>query len=122
MAAPKSPPIAIDPFPPPERQESSIGNHYWDVSRLIDLAKELPVMDIPMVHLNFDHVCRELTLREMVGHIKSVLNADLSYPIILDEDGGIMDGRHRIMKALMDGERSIKAVRFTRNPPASRVE
>ena len=58
-----------------------------------------------------------------VRHIKSVLAADLSYPIILDEDGEIMDGRHRVMKALIDGEESIRAVRFSENPaPCSTVE
>ena len=52
----------------------------------------------------------------MVMHMKAVLNADLSFPIILDEDGEIMDGRHRIMKAILEGKRNIKAVRFNENP------
>jgi ParB-like chromosome segregation protein Spo0J len=52
----------------------------------------------------------------MVMHMHAVKNADLKYPIILDEDGEIMDGRHRIMKALYLGVESIKAVRFDANP------
>jgi hypothetical protein len=32
--------------------------------------------------------------------------------IILDDDGYVMDGRHRIAKAILTGEKSIKFVRF----------
>lgn len=49
-------------------------------------------------------------------HMAAINAADLSYPIILDEDGEIMDGRHRIMKAMLAGEKTIKAVRFDENP------
>jgi len=40
----------------------------------------------------------------------------LSYPIILDDEGYVMDGRHRIFKALLKNKPSIKAVRFTKTP------
>jgi hypothetical protein len=58
----------------------------------------------------------------MVMHIKAVENADLKCPIILDEDGEIMDGRHRIMKALWKGKKTIKAVRFDVNPSPCRED
>jgi len=51
-----------------------------------------------------------------VAHMHQVYEADLSYPIILDEDGYVMDGRHRIAKALFLGLKTIKAVRFERTP------
>ena len=47
--------------------------------------------------------------------------ADLSRPIILDEDGELMDGRHRLMKAMLLGEESVLAVRFDENPSPCRV-
>ena len=78
-------------------------------------------MDVPLNHLYtwYDH--KFDNLREMVAHIRAVLNADLSHPIILDEDGVVMDGRHRIMKAMLNNEPTIKAVRFDENPPPCRV-
>ena len=79
-------------------------------------------MKVPIMHLNIYHMYDKMTLRELVGHMKSVNNADLKYPIILDEDGEIMDGRHRIMKALLKGKKTIKAVRFKENPPPCKVE
>lgn len=73
-------------------------------------------MDIPLDHLNVYHLYNNLTLRDMVMHIQAVNDADLSKPIILDEDGELMDGRHRIMKCLLLGIKTIKAVRFDENP------
>ena len=64
----------------------------------------------------------EMSLKQLAGHIEAVNTADLSYPIILDEDGDIMDGRHRLMKALLNGDKTIKAVRFDNNPTPCRIE
>ena len=36
--------------------------------------------------------------------------ADLNYPIILDETGDLIDGTHRLRKALNTGVKTIKAV------------
>jgi hypothetical protein len=105
----------------PSEQDSRLGKHVWSVARLFTLAKELPVMDVPLAHINMYHKYEGLTIREMVGHMKAVLEADLKYPIILDEDGEIMDGRHRLMKAILEGKKTIKAVRFVENPSPCRI-
>jgi len=78
--------------------------------------------DIPLKHLNVYNTYNKITLREMVSHMKCVNDADMSYPIILDEDGEVMDGRHRIMHALLNNFKSIKAVRFDKNPEPCRIE
>lgn len=49
-------------------------------------------------------------------HFNAMKAADLDYPIILSADGDIMDGNHRVMKALANGEKTIKAVRFKSDP------
>ena len=73
-------------------------------------------MEIPLDHLNIWHSYEKLTLRDMVMHMKAVNAADLEKPIILNEDGELMDGRHRIMKALLNEIPTIKAVRFDESP------
>lgn len=77
-------------------------------------------MDVPLGHLNIYHTYDNLSLREMVTHMRAVHDANLQYPIIMDEDGDIMDGRHRIMKAMLTGQHTIKAVRFDENPSPCR--
>ena len=103
-------------------QMCKLGNYHWAVSRLVELSKDFKLMNIPIDHLNVYHTYKKLTLREMVMHMKAINDADLKYPIILDEDGELMDGRHRIMKALLTGAKTIKAVRFDENPPPCRVD
>lgn len=99
-----------------KEQMSQIGKHKWHVPRLIELSKDLEVMDVPLAHMYMYYKYESLTLRELVGHMEAVNNADLKFPIIIDEDGDIMDGRHRLMKAILNGKKTIKAVRFKENP------
>ncbi len=73
-------------------------------------------MDVPLSHLSLYYTYEKITLREMVMHMKAVQSADLEKPIILDEDGELMDGRHRLMRAMLEGRPTIKAVRFDENP------
>lgn len=105
----------------PNDQSCNLGRHQWSVPRLFELARKLPVMDVPLSHLNLYYIYEKLTLRDMVMHMNAVNAADLSTPIILDEDGELMDGRHRLMKALLLGEKTIKAVRFDENPEPCRI-
>ena len=106
-----------------EGQKCQLGNYLWSIARLVTLVKDFEVMEIPLKHLNVYYSYSNLTLRDMVMHMNTVNDADLSYPIILDEDGELMDGRHRIMKAMLNGDKTIKAVRFKENPlPCEELE
>lgn len=105
-----------------KEQTCILGRHTWSVARLVELSRDLPVMEIPLSHLNMYCKYENLTLRDMVMHMKAVLSSDLSKPIILDEDGELMDGRHRIMRALLEGWETIKAVRFLENPKPCAVK
>lgn len=53
---------------------------------------------------------------EIVEHIRLIREADLSYPIILSSDGRIMDGMHRVMKAVLEEREGIRAVQFDEDP------
>jgi hypothetical protein len=103
-----------------EGQTCQLGHHHFSIARLITLTAKFEVMEIPLNHLNVYQIYKNLTLRDMVKHMRAVSDADLSYPIILDEDGELMDGRHRIMKALFINAKTIKAVRFDTNPTPCR--
>lgn len=113
--------MKIPDFYSTKTQMAVLGKHKWSVARLFELTRNFEVMEIPLDHLNIYSKYKELTLREMVMHMKATQEADLGCPIILDEDGELMDGRHRIMKALLMGENTIKAVRFDENPSPCEV-
>ena len=53
-------------------------------------------------------------------HIHRILNADLQYPIIV-WDGFIVDGCHRVCKALSMGLDSVHAIEIVNIPPPDRI-
>lgn len=84
-----------------------------------DCAKDLAPFDLPLSCINISTSvwgkdCE--TVKGFVKHCKRVDAVDLSYPVIMDDDGFIMDGWHRVAKALRDGRATIKAVRFDETP------
>ncbi len=90
----------------------------WDVDRLVELSKDLPVKEVDLGSIDeidsvywFDEVDRP-TVRKVVDHMKLVEEVDFSHPIILGFDGRVMDGMHRIAKALLEGRATIRAVQF----------
>lgn len=93
------------------------GTRYWHVTRLFQLSKDLEPFKLPLKHLNiYDLFPKINTTLGFIEEIKNVMNADLKYPIILDEEGYVMDGRHRICKALYEEKEFILAVRFSKTP------
>ena len=56
------------------------------------------------------------TCRAIVDHARLIEQADLRFPIILSADGAVMDGMHRVAKALLKGHSEIEAVRFAHDP------
>jgi len=94
----------------------------WDVDRLVARSCDLPVRAVQLSAI------RELdepilvdgkapTWRTLAEHMALVLAADLAFPIILAANGDVMDGRHRVAKALQDGHATIDAVQFAEDPP-----
>jgi hypothetical protein len=59
---------------------------------------------------------QKLTCREIVEHARLISECDLAFPIILSSDGRVMDGMHRVCKALLEGRSKIEAVRFIEDP------
>jgi hypothetical protein len=91
----------------------------WDVDRLIELSKPLSVKEVELASIDeidsvywFNGQSERPTVRRVVDHARLIEAVDLSYPIILGVDGRVMDGMHRIAKALLLGRETIRAVQF----------
>lgn len=99
----------------------------WDVEELWVLAKDLTPGTIAVKKLvDLDeniwfHGDDEPTLRRVVKHCKRILDADLSYPIILCPKGEIMDGCHRVAKCLLEGIETIAYVQFEQLPEPTEI-
>ena len=101
-------------------------NKVWKITSLIHHVKEqnLEVFDLPLCGINLATTVWEnngLRIKEFAKHWKRADEVSLDYPIILDDDGFIMDGWHRVAKALFLGLPTIKAVRFDVTPDCDYV-
>jgi hypothetical protein len=98
---------------------SEHGFDAWDVDRLIEQSKSLPVREVDLASIDeidsvywFDDQSQRPTVRNVVDHVRLIEGVDLSHPIILGFDGRLMDGMHRVAKALLQGRATISAVQF----------
>lgn len=92
------------------------GNQY-SVARLVDDSKELPVFEVPLAALDLSGcIWRNADMVALAYHVKKCMDADLSFPILLAWDGSIADGRHRVLKSIALGKRTIKARRMQWRP------
>jgi len=101
---------------------SSRGLVAWDVDRLVALKQHFPRVEVPLAGIreldapfSSEHDDTQ-TWRDVVEHTGLIQAADLSFPIILSSDGSVMDGMHRVAKAVLLGRTTIQAVRFTDDP------
>ena len=97
------------------------GRDAWDVDRLIALSRNFVVRDVLLVEFsevdsNYWSFDATTTVRDLLEHVQLINEVDASYPIILRSNGCIMDGMHRVVRAVMKGDRTIRAVQFTTDP------
>jgi hypothetical protein len=100
-------------------QPGESGLDAWNVARLIELSRDLPVTPVAIASLRqVDTVywSEPFTVRQFALHVRLVEEVDTSYPIILAAEGHVMDGMHRVVRALLNGDRTIAAVQFTVTP------
>ena len=95
--------------------------YIWDVHSLVALSeklnvKEILITDIQELNEAYWFPDTHPTTQQMIEHMQLVNAADLSYPIILCAEGRVMDGMHRIAKAILGHQTHIQAVQFEHTP------
>lgn len=95
----------------------------WDVDKLVKISehylpKEVMIESIDDIDKNFWFQGNNdvPSAREIAKHIEYAEKTSFKYPVILSSDGSVMDGMHRILKALMKGKETIKVVQFLEDP------
>ena len=104
------------------------GKRYvWHTERLWKLSASFVPFEVEIDSFKeLDSDCwfgkgTEPTLRKVVGHCRRINEATLDHPVILNADGSLMDGGHRICKALLDGRKTVMAVQFETMPEPDEV-
>lgn len=98
----------------------------WYTERLWKKAEQFIPFEVEIASIKeLDQNCwfgsHPPTLREVLQHFERIQEADVAYPIILNYDGSLMDGGHRLCKALLAGHSKIKAVQFPSMPVPDEV-
>lgn len=78
-----------------------------------------PINLIDKSYWPWDDLNSTYDLVELIKHCQSV---DKTKPVILNADGALMDGHHRIVKAMLDGDKEILAVQFDTIPTPTETE
>ncbi len=104
------------------RSATGDGFDAWDVDRLVELSRGLQVERVPLSAIHevdevywFDGV-NPPTVRAVIEHMHLVREVDPQYPILLGCDGRLMDGMHRVVRAIPEGQTEIEARRFNEDP------
>ena len=105
---------------------SEAGLLAWDVDRLVELTADLPRKAVALDTIReLDEVWsgddEGQTWRSFLFHVQLMDEADLAYPIILSASGAVMDGMHRVAKAVRMGRQEIDAVQFDVDPPPDHI-
>jgi hypothetical protein len=101
--------------------------HIWDIHRLVSLTRDYPVQKIALSLIAELDECfwfgdEAATCRAVALHAKLIQETDLAYPIILSASGRVMDGMHRVCKALLEGKPTVDAVKFTTDPEPDYID
>jgi len=83
----------------------------WRITDLHEAVKDQPVYQIPLAFIDLAAHSFDVDggLLAFAMHMRHVNECDADHPIIVDQWGRILDGRHRIVKALLEGRATIGA-------------
>jgi hypothetical protein len=103
----------------------------WALKDIWDLSSSFSVEEISVASLwdarygkawCWQHESEIIDNDFFLHHMQRVHSADLSYPIILSEEDYIFDGVHRLVKAKYLGLKTIKCVKFSKDPEPNFVK
>lgn len=119
----KYPKVNIETVDLDENYYTDQDRYVYSVTKLIEHSKKYEAFDLPLAGIDLRRGAWEINdLDDFIHHAKRCNDTSLEYPIILDKYGTIADGCHRIVKAIVLGKKTIKAIRLSTMPPYDRIE
>ena len=85
----------------------------YKVTDIIELSKHYESFDLPIAGIDISVMpWGGQTIKSFCYHTNRIEKITGNYPIILDDEGFICDGWHRLVKSITSGFTHIKAVRL----------
>lgn len=105
-------------------QPSPKGLLAWDIHKLVEHSANLSKKDVALIDIReldeaywYSAEGESPTCRSITAHMKLIQEVDVQFPIILSSSGRVMDGMHRVCRALLENKPTISAVQFAIDPP-----
>ena len=77
---------------------------FWRASTLWNAVRGKSPQRVPNRYILQECTWNISSLQHFADEVKNVYEVDLNYPIILDMNGNILDGAHRVVKAYLEGK------------------
>jgi len=98
-----------------ETERCVINKEWWYVRSLEEAAKEkgLEVFDLDLASIDLGVMPWDMkSIYHFIDHCNDVEKCEMNYPVVMSPSGWIMNGWHRVVKGIIQGRKTIKAVRF----------
>lgn len=102
-----------------DTEKCFINNEWWLTKNLIKEAEaqQLQLFDLDLKSIDLGVMPWQCdSILHFLGHMNDVKKCDLKYPVIIAPSGWVMNGWHRISKAIMQGKETVRAARFVELP------
>ncbi len=102
-----------------ETEKCYLGQRWWYVKNLVKAAETegLEVFDVDVASIDLGVMPWDMkSVLHFIEHMIDIRKCSLKYPVIMAPSGWIMNGWHRVVKAVLKDEKTIKAVRFIELP------
>jgi hypothetical protein len=117
----KAPKLPISKIKLIENEYHDQHGNIYSALKLIEKSKEYESFDLPLAGVPVNMMNYGIdSAYDFVYHMQRTLDVDPKYPIILDDQGVICDGWHRVAKAMLEGKEFIKAIRLLEMPEKDR--
>ena len=105
-------------------EKSYLNNEWWYIPTLVAAAREQEVIpyDLHIASLDLGRMPWQCeSVLHFVQHMGDIEICDFRHPVIQAPAGWVMNGWHRIAKAIMMNKPTIKAIRLNYLPPCDGV-
>lgn len=102
-----------------EEEQTYLGPDWWYIPTLLKFMETNHVleMDLDLASVDLGVMpWRCKSMLQFIQHSIDVESVDFKYPVILSPGGWVMNGWHRVVKAILMGKQTIKAVRMLELP------
>jgi len=102
-----------------ESEQTYLGHDWWYIPTLLDFIEDNHSIEYDLDLTSIDLGVMPWRCKSMLQFIQHMIDiecVDFKYPIIISPGGWVMNGWHRVAKAILSGKSTIKAIRIFELP------